>query len=59
MDEAGYLIWRIFREADLLQSGTMHNSIQDLMIPQQLHVSSRPSNAPQILEVTWCPPPPG
>ncbi|KAL5551533.1 hypothetical protein UlMin_001709 [Ulmus minor] len=40
-------------------SGIMHNSIHDLMILRWLHVSGRPSKTPWILEVTWCPPPPG
>ncbi|KAK1569300.1 hypothetical protein Q3G72_035134 [Acer saccharum] len=37
----------------------MKNSVDELQTLQRLHVSGRPSKASRILEVNWCPPPPG
>ncbi|KAK2661126.1 hypothetical protein Ddye_007659 [Dipteronia dyeriana] len=53
------LLWRSVCEADSLQPGTMKNSVDELQILQQLHVSGHSPKAPRILEGNWHPPPSG
>ena len=52
-------IWTSIREANSLSSGSMSNNADELLILHALRISCRPSKAPKILEVRWCPSPPG
>ena len=53
------LVWHSIREADLLQTDMMQNSIDELLALQRLRVDGHPAKALRVLEVIWRPPPPG
>ena len=39
--------------------GYMNNSVQDLLVLRNFHVTGRPRRTPRVIEVRWLPPPPG
>ena len=53
------LVWRSIRETDSFQTSMMQNSVDELLAMQRFQVNGRPTKVPCILNVIWCPPPPG
>lgn len=47
------LLWHCIREADYIDSGTMNNSLANLLILKTFKLSNRVSRAPRIIEIQW------
>ncbi|GMN68018.1 hypothetical protein TIFTF001_037072 [Ficus carica] len=47
------LIWNNIREADRIDSGTMNNSLADLLILKTFKIQNRVSRASRIIEIEW------
>lgn len=47
------LLWHCIREADYIDSGTMNNSLANLLILKTFKLSKRVSRAPRIIEIQW------
>lgn len=45
------------KEADALDTRTMHDSVSDLLILKMFRVPIKPVKAPKIIEIRWVPPP--